>query len=130
MIIKNRCFTNNRLKRNMTNGLSTVITRLKRHLPAISDMNDREEHFLISRCMNADERTILEKRNALNVDSLSDTLALGNLELPEGWGDLLVSLANPLMTGIQSGMLTPEMLDLATDPLLFKDPYTKFYVRS
>ena len=56
----------------------------------------------------------------IDFDSLSENLTLGNLglELPDGWGDFLDFLALPLITGIQSGAMTPEMLEITTSPLL------------
>lgn len=109
------------LTKNMPNDLSTTRACINRHLPAISDMNDQELQFVVSRAL-AQERTILENRKAVGIDfnSLSENLTLGNLglELPDGWGDLLDFLALPLITGIQSGAMTPEMLEITTSPLL------------
>lgn len=101
----------------MPNELSTTRACINRHLPAISDMNDQELQFVVSRTL-VQERTILENRPW--EDSLSENLTLGNLglELPDGWGDFLDFLALPLITGIQSGAMTPEMLEITTSPLL------------
>lgn len=76
--------------------------------------------FAAYRASRPQARTIIEKRDTavVNWDSLSETL--GYLELPEGWGNILVYLTNPLILGIQSGMMTPEILDITiqSSPLM------------
>lgn len=106
------------------NELSLSLALIGKRLPAISDLTEREALFAAYRASRPQPRTIIEKRNTdtamVNWDweSLSETL--GYLELPEGWGNILVYLTNPLILGIQSGMMPPEILDIGiqSSPLM------------
>lgn len=104
------------------NEFNMSLTLIGKRLPAISDLTERETLFAAYRASRPQPRTIIEKRDTTIVnwdwESLSETL--GYLELPEGWGNILVYLTNPLILGIQSGMMPPEILDISiqSSPLM------------
>ena len=94
-------------------------------------MSDQELSFVAARSRYSEfrEETIFEKRDAAVSEDLRSTAqevvsreslmeCLNNLELPNGWGTILNSFTETLMGQIRSGLLTAEVFDATTDPIL------------
>ena len=82
-----------------------LISSMKRKYPSLSDIEDVYICDFFSRIRNeSNARTIfIEARRRtlapMPMDLSSAKEALRNFQLPEGWGDLLLDLAKPLIEG-------------------------------
>lgn len=85
----------------MNNQLCTL---LRQEYSALRGLNDDQLNLLADRAKNQSQaiknRLIQHKHSLEPVDSTKVDSALTTLELPEGWGDFLLSITNPLIEGI------------------------------
>lgn len=103
----------------MNNQLCTL---LRQEYSALRGLNDDQLNLLADRAKNNSQaiknRLIQHKHSLEPVDSTKVDSALTTLELPEGWGDFLLSITNPLIEGIPLGMTSALISQFASDPAL------------
>lgn len=82
-----------------------ALTLTKTGYPALKDINDHQLRSLLQEIRdNPDKkRGLLESKYSLKqLEPSSYMEAINQWQLPEGWGDFLLSLTNPIIEGIPS----------------------------
>lgn len=93
----------------------------KRKYPAIADVPDIRLLSLRDAIQgNPDRKRVLLESKHSEVAPSRETYmeALDQWQLPEGWGDLMLSLTNPLIEGIPLGISSTMLATYAGDPYL------------
>lgn len=99
-----------------------LVSVIKQKYPSISGTDDLHIYYLFSKIQdNSDARRVLleTKQNVLAPMDLNlARQTLRELELPEGWGNFLLSLTNPLIEKIPLGEFDFSTVDPFLDLLL------------
>lgn len=88
-----------------------LISLIKREYPALSDIDNlyiSDLFYRIHNNPNARALFIEARRTPMPLDLSLAKETLRNFQLPEGWGELLLDLAKPLIEGIPLEMITPN----------------------
>ena len=99
-------------------------SEVKRKYPAIADVPDIQLLNLHDDIQgNPDrKRVLLESKHSESAELAPSREtymeALDQWQLPEGWGDFLLSLTNPLIEGIPQGISSTMLATYAGDPYL------------